>query len=67
MIESGTLQCFDLRLTTQGLLHIGDGKVIPKKFYMLNGNTMKNGCLPSFSAEISWSVLKPIALVRTQI
>ena len=40
MIESGTLQCFDLTLTTQGLLHIGDGKVIPKKFYMLNGNTI---------------------------
>ena len=40
MIESGTLQCFDLTLTTQGLLHIGGGKVIPKKFYMLNGNTI---------------------------
>ena len=40
MIESGTLQCFDLTLTTQGLLHVGDGKVIPKKFYMLNGNTI---------------------------
>lgn len=40
MIESGTLQCFDLTLTTQGLLHIGDGKIIPKKFYMLNGNTI---------------------------
>lgn len=40
MIESGTLQCFDLTLTTQGLLHVGDGKIIPKKFYMLNGNTI---------------------------
>ena len=40
MIESGTLQCIDLTLTTQGLLHVGDGKVIPKKFYMLNGNTI---------------------------
>lgn len=71
MIESGTLQCFDLTLTTQGLLHVGDGKIIPKKFYMLNGNTIsyidEERLFAILLRQISWSVLKPIALVRTQI
>lgn len=36
MMPCEYLQRFSIRLTTQGLVHIGDGNTIPKRFYLLN-------------------------------